>query len=105
MIIRQVLGVASLLEIFHSQAKLIILIEFSYCLEEVGATRSRTLVKSFIQALTQGGPSGTLKKISLMHFYAYRKVKKPICMLCIITSFVQECLVRSICKHMNLAAM
>jgi hypothetical protein len=37
----------------------------SYCLEEVGSTRSRTLVKSFIQALTQGGPSGMPRPIDL----------------------------------------
>jgi hypothetical protein len=38
---------------------------YSYCLEEIGTARNKTLVKSFIDALTKGGPNGTPRPIEM----------------------------------------
>jgi len=38
---------------------------FSYCLEEIGSIRNKSLVKAFIDALTKGGPNGMPRPIEL----------------------------------------
>jgi hypothetical protein len=42
-----------------------IIISPSYCLEEIGTTRNKTLVKAYIDALTKGGPNGVPRPIEM----------------------------------------